>query len=88
MAMASVSRSDNLAQFMNLVSAARQRNDSVAPVNNSAATRKAAFANRISAADPTRENVTSKTIAGLANSDSAQKPVSTRYLGTRFDAYA
>jgi hypothetical protein len=88
MAMASISRTDNLAQFMNLVSAARQRNDSVASVNNGTGARKAAFANRISSAPQIQENGTSKAVSGLAVSAPSQKPVSTRYLGTRFDAYA
>jgi hypothetical protein len=88
MAMASVSRTDNLAQFMNLVSAARQRNDSVTSVNNYTGMRKTAFANRVSSAEPTRENAASKAVAGPSKSASMQTPVSTRYLGTRFDAYA
>lgn len=88
MAMASISRADNLAQFMNLVSAARQRNDSVASVNNNPAARKTEFANRISSAAQTQENGAINAISGPAVSAPSQKPGSTRYLGTRFDAYA
>ena len=88
MAMQPVSNLDNLAQFMQLVSAARSRNGEAAHINSNSATRKAAFAAQAQQANGNRSVVGNGRLDQSGAILNSQKAGSTRHLGTRFDAYA
>jgi hypothetical protein len=86
MAVQSVSGLDNLSQFMQLVSAARARNNGTVTPHSGA--QKAAFASQASGAGGTQASVQTKALGKITDAATMQKTGSTRYLGTRFDAYA
>jgi hypothetical protein len=87
--MNSVSQVSNLAQFVRLVSEARTRNGTVAAntqrkLFSSSLPRPQAFSNATPLSMYSRPGQTSAVQAV----DGAAKPVQTRNLGTKFDAYA
>ncbi len=84
--MEAVSRQDGLAQFLQLVSAARVRNTGVGSTGRQASTRSASTLASISA-DPAAPQRIMAAQPGASESDAAGKNTA-RYLGTRFDAYA
>jgi hypothetical protein len=88
MAVQSVSGLDNLSQFIQLVSAARARNNGTTSVTPHSGAQKAAFTSQASAAGGMQASVETKALGKAADAATMQKTASTRHLGTRFDAYA
>jgi hypothetical protein len=73
---------------MQLVTAARARNNDITSVNQNAGAQKAAFASQASAAGGMQASVETKALGKAADAATMQRNGSTRHLGTRFDAYA
>jgi len=86
--MQSVAQVNNLAQFMKIVGAARERNSSLSSAigKNSAATRPSKQFSLPKTGLTAQYSHTQKTFASA--SETISKPEQTRNLGTKFDAYA
>jgi hypothetical protein len=86
MAVQSVSGLDTLSQFMQLVSAARARNNGTVTPHSGA--QKAAFASQAGGAVGMQASMETKALGKVTGAATMQRTGSARHLGTRFDAYA